>query len=223
MVDHSLTKSCLNCNKPPASRGIFCGPACRVAYNRRKRNNTVTAIDLQNRTILSICDFTGAWSEPYRRAGYRVIQWDIQHGQDARLQHYPGQVWGVLAAPPCTMFSLAGNRAWAEGKRSEADLLNALAVVDACLRQVAIGQPKWWALENPLGRLSHYLGKPRLIFQPYWYGASHSKRTCLWGNFNRPKPSPVECTKSLINTVRKAQDRATTPKEFAQAFFEANP
>jgi hypothetical protein len=71
--DNSLSKSCLNCHNPPASRGIFRGPACRVAYNRRKRNKTVTP---QGRVILSICDFTGVWSDPYRRAGYRVVQWD---------------------------------------------------------------------------------------------------------------------------------------------------
>ena len=34
------------------------------------------------KTILSLFDASGNWSAPYRRAGYRVIQRDIQLGQD---------------------------------------------------------------------------------------------------------------------------------------------
>jgi hypothetical protein len=222
-MDPFLTgRCCLHCLSPlSASRGNYCNPSCRAQYNRKKRNKVAT--DNSHRTILSICDYTGFWSAPYREAGYNVIQWDVKLGQDCRLQPTIGSAWGILAAPPCTIFSFAGNRAWAEGKRSEADLLEALSIVDACLRQVAMLNPTWWALENPMGRLSQYIGKPRLIFQPYQYGAAYSKRTCLWGVFTLPKPSPVTPTHSLINKVRNPSTRAVTPPEFARAFFEANP
>jgi hypothetical protein len=222
-MDPFLTgRCCLHCLKPlSSSRGNYCKPGCRTQYNRKKRNKSVKGN--YQRTILSICDYTGFWSAPYREAGYNVIQWDLKLGQDCRTQRAIDSAWGILAAPPCTIFSLAGNRSWAEGKRSEADLLEALSIVDACLRQVAMLQPTWWALENPMGRLSQYLGKPRLIFQPYQYGAPHSKRTCLWGKFNLPKPDPVEPSYSLIDKVRDAAMRAATPPEFARAFFEANP
>ena len=33
------------------------------------------------KTILSLFDYTGNWSEPYRQAGYNVIQQDLKHGK----------------------------------------------------------------------------------------------------------------------------------------------
>jgi hypothetical protein len=64
------------------------------------------------KTILSLCDYSGSWSKPYRDAGYKVIQVDIKHGQDVRLFEFPGQVHGILAAPPCTHLASSGAR-WA--------------------------------------------------------------------------------------------------------------
>jgi len=44
---------------------------------------------LQQRTIISLCDFSGNWSKPYRDAGYNVVQVDLKHGNDVRMfQHY---------------------------------------------------------------------------------------------------------------------------------------
>src|SRR5690349_8707505 len=99
-------------------------------------------------TILSLCDYTGNWSRPYEEAGYEVIRVDVQHGQDARLLTHIGQpVHGILAAPPCTHFSKAGAHLWET--KGEAAILEGLAIVDACLRAVAIYRPAFWALENP--------------------------------------------------------------------------
>lgn len=101
-------------------------------------------------TVLSLCDHTGAWSEPYVRAGYDVRRIDIQNGADVRLfKALPYPVRGVLAAPPCTHFASSGARWW-EGKGDDV-LLEALSVVDACLRIVAVHNPVWWVLENPVG------------------------------------------------------------------------
>ena len=52
--------------------------------------------------ILSLCDYTGTWAQPYVDAGYDVRQVDIQHGEDIRLLEYPGEVHGIIAQPPCT-------------------------------------------------------------------------------------------------------------------------
>jgi hypothetical protein len=171
--------------------------------------------------ILSLCDFTGEWPRPYAEAGYRV------HGEDVRLLHKPAEpVIGILAAPPCTVFASSGAR-W---PRSDDDYREALAIVDACLRLVTVCRPRFWALENPVGKLVRWLGKPRLYFNPCDYGDPWTKRTCLWGEFNDPVPNPVapdprgypgwyglggksERTKTL---------RSTTPAGFARQFFLAN-
>ena len=109
--------------------------------------------------------------------------------------------------------------------------------MDACLDIIAsYDDLAFWALENPIGRLRRLrwdrLGNPALIFNPCDYGDPYTKRTQLWGNFNRPKLDPVEPQyKTLKGGKRQAfnygwksaEERSITPPGFARAFFEANP
>ncbi|MEQ8585927.1 MAG: hypothetical protein RLO01_01905 [Thalassobaculaceae bacterium] len=177
--------------------------------------------------VLSLCDFTGEWSRPYREAGYRVRQVDLAHGDDVRLMRAPGEpVRGILAAPPCCHFSRAGARWWKE--KGDAALLEGLSVVDACLRLVAVCEPDWWVLENPIGRLKDYLGDPVEKFDPCDFGDPSTKRTWLWGRFNSPARARVEPERvDWITRVPGGRNqkviRSATPAGFARAFFEANP
>lgn len=178
-------------------------------------------------TVLSLCDYTGAWSRPYRDAGYDVVQIDLQHGADGRLfEALPFPVRGVLAAPPCTDFAGSGARWWAD--KGEDALLSSLSVVDACCRIVLVHRPQWWVLENPIGRLRRWLGAPRMAFDPADYGDPYTKRTCLWGDFREPLMARVPVTEGsrmhlLPPTPDRAALRSVTPAGFARAFFEANP
>lgn len=184
-----------------------------------------------HRTILSLCDYSGVWSEPYKQAGYNVIQVDLKHGQDLRFLHCPGKVHGILASPPCTHFAILGARHWKN--KTEAQLAEGLALVDACLRFVVTCKPAWWVLENPVGRLKNWLGEPVARFQPYEYGDPWTKKTCLWGKFTMPKPTDIvkpEYYGPKGKTVHikgsgenRRAARSETPKGFARAFFKANP
>lgn len=191
-----------------------------------KRSNA-----MNNRLILSLCDFSGVWSEPYRVAGYDVIRVDLQDGQDVRLMQWiDTPIHGILAAPPCDHFALSGARWWAS--KGEQAILNGLAIVDATLRAVAIYRPVWWALENPVGRLRRWLGPPAWTFQPCDFGDPYTKRTHLWGHFTPPCPlvsmtarcsvEPIMGSK-MHTMIRDKRRRSETPAGFAQAFFEANP
>jgi hypothetical protein len=183
------------------------------------------------RLILDLCGGTGAWSAPYREAGYDVRIIDpLADGRDVRLMERCGdRVHGILAAPPCTHLSGSGARWW-EAKGSVA-LLEALSVADACLRVVMVHKPVWWVLENPVGRLSRYFGKPRATFDPCDYGDGYTKKTCLWGEFVMPPKAPVPIThpkgSSPIHRAAPGPDRwrfrSATPPGFARAFKEANP
>lgn len=180
--------------------------------------------------ILSLCDHSGNWSRPYADAGYEVVRVDLQDGQDVRtLAHMADRVRGILAAPPCTEFARSGAPHWKA--KGEAPLLDGLALVDACLRAVAIYRPEWWALENPIGRLKDYLGPPAFRFDPCDYGQPWTKRTWLWGHFTPPVPlvcAAVRVAPTLgdVTTRKSGRDkngRSATPEGFARAFFEANP
>lgn len=178
--------------------------------------------------ILDLCGGTGSWSKPYSDAGYDVRVVDpLVDGTDVRLMKFQEEkIHGILAAPPCTHFAGSGARWWS-GK-GEQPLLDGLSIVDACLRIITLCQPEWWALENPVGRLSQYLGKPRMYFNPCDYGDPYTKKTCLWGKFTAPQKNPVEPTEgSKMHLLPPSPDRwklrSATPQGFAKAFFEANP
>ncbi|MBP0484681.1 PLxRFG domain-containing protein [Sagittula salina] len=80
----------------------------------------------RNRLIISLFDYTGAWSQPFADAGYQVVRHDIKHGTDIirdaayvleRVAEYRGEgheIAGVLSACPCTTFAGSGARWWQE-------------------------------------------------------------------------------------------------------------
>lgn len=155
-------------------------------------------------------------------------------------------VYGVLAAPPCTKFSRA---VWQIPKEKRA-FKEGMKTVRACLDIIWTIQEhgailKFWALENPDGYLTQFLGYPVFSFQPWMFGETDgraTKRTMLWGYFRHPKQSvkkrllpyvsphsrPAGDGKVDPNRVNRAwarmsvEDRARTSSFFANSFFEAN-
>lgn len=211
--------------------------------------------------ILDLCGGTGSWSKPYKDAGYdvRVItlpEWDVitQSFFDNRVWFSNGDwkmkeiclindVYGILAAPPCTMFSTARTTA-----KSPRDLAVGMRTVEACIRVIwEIRKRKklaFWALENPRGLLRQFLGQPAFTFQPNEFGELYTKHTDIWGYFNEPKklrkpreiPDRVKMQLAKNNRIlpqlpegysepgrrNQAARRAMTSSKFAQAFFKAN-
>lgn len=186
-----------------------------------------------DKIILDLCGGTGSWSRPYLEAGYDVHLVTLP-GNDVRLFIPPDNVYGVLAAPPCTEFSFAKHY---HGKGNyNHDFLAGLSVVDACLRIVMLTKPKFWAMENPKGYLRRWMGKPNFTFEPWNYGGNYRKCTDLWGNFNHPEYLVTQRPDNLIKfsmlhskdihpeypELSRQERRAITPEGFARAFYEAN-
>jgi len=172
----------------------------------------------ETKIILDLCGGTGSWSKPYKDAGYDVRLVTLPD-QDVRVYIPPKNVYGILAAPPCTEFSIAG--AW---KQVNEDMfLHALSIVDACFRIILVSRPVFWVVENPVGFLRQYLGKPRWKFCRWEYGDKFSKPTLLWGDFNIPIRHPIPFERGdMTDKIRSPVERARTSPCFAQAFFEAN-
>ena len=175
--------------------------------------------------VLDLCGGSGSWSRPYREAGYEVINVTLPEN-DVRTFIPPKGVHGILAAPPCTEFAVSGARWWKE--KGPEPLLEALTVVGACLRIIAMSRPEWWALENPVGRLRNWIGPARYFFQPWEYGDPEVKLTGIWGRhiipIRHPIPGPYnERVWRMGPSPDRAARRSLTPPGFARAFFEANP
>ena len=189
-------------------------PGTAAAYSSPVSNASLVILDL--------CGGTGAWSLPYREAGYDVRLIDpVADSGDVRLYRPPKLVHGVLCAPPCTVFSYARNRY----KPTDEEFLEALSVVDACLRIAWVTRPKWWALENPRNKLRRWLGEPDFLWHQWEYGGEGHKPTGLWGKFTAPGKMLGQRTKpSTFGTKQEnaSPHDAVTPAGFARAFFEAN-
>jgi hypothetical protein len=190
----------------------------------------------EEKIILDLCGGTGSWSKPYLDAGYDVRNITLPQF-DVRLFELPKEkIYGILSAPPCDHFAGSGARWWKS--KGENKLKEGLSIVDACLRIIISAKPFFWALENPVGRLYRWLGKPKLIFNPSDFGEPYTKKTCLWGEFNTPTKNPVEAPSGEYNKIHYPRDengkpiawnspkakelRSITPMGFAKAFFEAN-
>jgi hypothetical protein len=177
-----------------------------------------SAPPVSERIVLDLCAGSGSWSAPYKRAGYDVRSVTLPEF-DVRIYMPPERgVWGVVAAPPCTEFSLAKN-----GVPKGRDFHAGLEVVAACLRVIVTTRPQWWALENPIGLLSHWLGAPADTWEPHEFGDPWTKATAIWGEFARPERGPFVKPKASAARRSTPAARAVTPPGFARAFFDANP
>lgn len=188
------------------------------------------ALSVSDKIILDLCGGSGSWSKPYKDSGYDVRLITLPE-YDVLTYIPPENVYGILAAPPCTDFSVSGAQYW-KRKDQDGTTIKSMAVTIACLRIIAISSPKFWALENPVGRLRHWLGNPQLIFNPCDYGDAYTKKTLLWGRFNLPEKNQVEPIRACSQgswlqklggkSERTKMLRSITPQGFAQAFFKAN-
>lgn len=197
------------------------------------------------KVILDLCGGTGAWSRPYKKAGYTVFNITLPDYDLIRTGYECGgyivfngkkfiriflyDVYGILAAPDCAHFSFARQRA-----KTPRDIFGAFALVKKCREIIEVcaieGNLKFWCLENPRGYLYKILGIPAFKFKPSDYGDPTNKITWLWGNFNFPKKlkTPVSVPKGKnresLGYSRSGNKikRAITPPGFARAFFKAN-
>ena len=186
------------------------------------------------RVILDLCGGTGAWSRPYREAGYDVRLITLPE-YDVRTYIPPDDCYGILAAPPCTEFSRAKHF---HGKGNyNHNFLQGLEIVSACMRVILTAKPRFWALENPIGYFVNWLKEPRFIFDAWEFGDTYQKRTALWGEFNPPekivsvKPDGIvkfsmlksrDIAPEYYGKLNRQTRRAITPDGFAEAFFRAN-
>jgi len=191
--------------------------------------------------ILDLCGGTGSWSKPYKDNGYDVRLITLPEN-DVFNYEPPENVYGILAAPTCTMFSFARTRA-----KTPRDFNEAMLLVKRCLDIIwqcrLNNKLKFWALENPKGYLRQFLGKPYLTFCANEYGDCYQKPTDIWGYFNLPKKNFKELKNKNENFTqcylrknnklpagyilpknwnKEAALKSMTSPFFAKAFYNAN-
>ncbi len=134
-----------------------------------------------DKVILHLCADIGSDSKPYKDAGYNVLCIGKNIGVENFFPKFP--VYGIIANPVCTEFSIA------QGFHKKGNHEEGLKLVRECQRIIEYCNPEFWVIENPAsGRLKDFLGKPRMTYEPWEYGSPWTKKTALWGKFNIPYP-----------------------------------
>jgi site-specific DNA-cytosine methylase len=150
--------------------------------------------------VLIACEESQAVTKAFRALGHEAYSCDILPcsggHKEWHLQgdvfNYTNQGWDLMIAhPPCTYLSVSGARHLynkdktpnIERYKNQAEALNFVQrLMDLDIPRIAI--------ENPISVISSHIRKPDQIIQPYWFGDSASKSTCLWLK-NLPKLIPT--------------------------------
>lgn len=132
--------------------------------------------------VLIACEYSGRVRCAFAKKGHYVLSCDLLPTEQPG-QHYVGNVLDILdrewdlmiAFPPCTHLAVSGAR-WFKEKiadgRQQAGIDFFMSLANAPVAKIAI--------ENPIGIMSSKWRKPDQIIQPFEYGHTETKKTCLW-------------------------------------------
>ena len=104
------------------------------------------------------------------------------HIQDDVLKHL-NEDWDlIIAHPPCTYLTVAANKYYnveRYGDKAVQRLADRKEAIKFFMQFTDLRCPKV-AIENPIGVMSTEYKKPTQIIQPYQFGHTERKATCLW-------------------------------------------
>lgn len=112
--------------------------------------------------------------------------------------HEISDKWDMLLAfPPCTYLTAAGNRHYSlkcnPPEKVQSRIREREKAVQFFMEFVNADCDKI-AIENPVGYMNTHYRKPDQIIHPYYFGDAYMKRTCLWLK-NLPELKPTDLMK----------------------------
>ena len=141
--------------------------------------------------VLVACEESQRVCIAFRKKGHEAYSCDILpcsggfpewHIQDDVLK-YLDDGWDlIIAHPPCTYLTVAANKYYnidKYGDKAVKRVESRKEAVDFFLRFTKLKCEKI-AIENPIGVMSSIYQKPTQIIQPYQFGHTERKATCLW-------------------------------------------
>lgn len=137
--------------------------------------------------VLVACEYSGRVRDAFIAKGHNAISCDLLP-TDAEGPHHQGDLYDMLndrwdlivAHPPCTALTVAGNSTYGEGQPKYAERLEAVKwTVDLWEAMKAVS-PRV-CMENPVGVLRRLGGMhaPQFV-QPYQFGHMEQKKTGLF-------------------------------------------
>ena len=143
--------------------------------------------------ILIACEYSGRVRDAFVSKGHNAISCDLLP-TETEGPHHQGDIYDLLneqwdliiAHPPCTALTVAGNSTYGEGQPKYNERLEAAKWTVALWNKFKDVSPKV-CMENPVGVLQRLGGmhKPQYV-QPYEFGHMEQKKTGLYLH-NLPK------------------------------------
>lgn len=135
--------------------------------------------------ILVGCEFSGVVREAFRKRGHQAYSCDLRPAEDGSPYHLQMDLLELLSEgypwdfgifhPPCTHLAVSGAK-WFEQKRKDGRQQQAIEFFMEC----CCSGLKRWVVENPVCIMSKLYRKPDQIIQPWQFGHTEQKKTCLW-------------------------------------------
>lgn len=143
---------------------------------------------MHHKKLLIACEFSGIVRDAFKKKGWDAWSCDLLP-TESEGQHIQGDVleilndgWDMMIAhPPCTYLTVTGNKWFKEEyrhrfpnrrkHRAEA-IWFFMGLANAPIKKICI--------ENPIGIMSRFWHKPQQIIQPFHFGHTEAKKTCLW-------------------------------------------
>lgn len=123
----------------------------------------------------------------------------------------------IIAHPPCTYLTVTGNR-WFNVEKYGDKAIQRMKDREEAIKffmAFASADCDKVAIENPVGVISRYWRKPDQIIQPYMFGDSAEKKTCLW----LKGVEPLKPTNEVAPPERvRFESGKTMPKWYADAW-----
>ena len=133
--------------------------------------------------VLVACEYSGVVRDAFAAKGHDAWSCDILDSE-SEGQHIRGDALEVLhkgwdlmiAHPPCTHLSVSGARWFTEGKKPMFLRENALDFV----KKLMAAPIDRICIENPVSVISSHIREADQTINPYQFGHTEYKRTCLW-------------------------------------------
>lgn len=142
--------------------------------------------------VLVACEESQRVCIAFREKGHEAYSCDIEpcsgghpewHIQDDVLKHLD-EGWDlIIAHPPCTYLTVAANKYYnveKYGDKAKIRQYERKKAIDFFMIFTSLIHCPKVAIENPIGVMSTYYQKPTQIIQPYQFGHTERKATCLW-------------------------------------------
>ena len=175
---------------------IACEESQAVCKAFRERGHTAFSCDIQ--------DCSGGHPEWHIKGDVLpLLNGDCVFYTMDNAQHYLSGKWDmIIGFPPCTHLCNTGARWFTEGRKP----IELQYEARDFFMKIANADSEKIVIENPVGRMSTYWRKPDQIINPWQFGHTTNKQTCLWLKGVKPlEPTKIIPKEERTNEIWKSK------------------